>query len=390
MNDLCVDIGTLSLNRFGEELCGDNVQIVKKEDNSVVIVLADGLGSGVKANILSTLTSKIISTMIAASMSLEECVSTIAATLPVCSKRGIAYSTFTIIRIKNNTEAEIIQYDNPMVILLRNGKSVDYPVTTRILEGKRILESRISLQLDDVFIAMSDGAVYAGVGRKLNFGWQRENIIEYIEANYDYRLSAKTITSLLIDKCAGLYCGEPGDDTTFATVQVRRRKACNLMIGPPADPNDVNRMMSLFFSRQGRHIVCGGTTSNLAADYLNEKIETQIEYIDPEVPPTARINGVDLVTEGVVTVSRVLEYARNYLEDNSCYALWGVRQDGASRIARLLFEEATDICFYVGKAINPAHQNPDLPIHFNIKIQLIDELAACLSKMGKTIHVSYF
>lgn len=390
MNDLCVDIGTRSLNRFGEELCGDSVQIVKRDDNTTILVLADGLGSGVKANILSTLTSKIISTMIAAAMSLEECVATIAATLPVCSKRGIAYSTFTIIRIADSTEAEIIQYDNPMVVLLREGKNVDYPVDIRIIEGKKIMQSRISLKQDDVFIAMSDGAVYAGVGQKLNFGWKRENIIEYVEANYDYRLTAKTITSLLADKCACLYANEPGDDTTIATVQVRKRKACNLMIGPPAAPNDVNRMMSLFFSRQGRHIVCGGTTSNLAATFLNEEVETTLDYIDPNIPPTATIKGVDLVTEGVITISKVLEYARDYLKDNSCYTIWSVRQDGASRIARLLFEEATDICFYVGKAINPAHQNPDLPIHFNIKIRLVDELAACLKQMGKSIHVSYF
>jgi len=99
------------------------IQVVK-DDDTTILVLADGLGSGVKANILSTLTSKIISTMIAAHMGIEECVNTIMSTLPVCKVRGIAYSTFTIIKITNNTYAEIIQYDNPLVILLRNGKNM--------------------------------------------------------------------------------------------------------------------------------------------------------------------------------------------------------------------------------------------------------------------------
>ena len=108
MNDLCADIGYKSINHVGEELCGDHVDVVEENENSTVIVLADGLGSGVKASILSTLTSKIISTMMAAGLPIEECVSTIAATLPVCSLRGVAYSTFTIIHLLNNEIAEII------------------------------------------------------------------------------------------------------------------------------------------------------------------------------------------------------------------------------------------------------------------------------------------
>ncbi len=390
MNSLCVDFGYTSVNKDGEQLCGDRVEYVRNDKNSTVMVLADGLGSGVKANILSTLTGKIISTMIANGMSLEDCVSTIASTLPVCSKRQVAYSTFTIVKINDNSEAELIQYDNPHVILLRGGKHYDYPMQKRIVEGKEIYESKVELQVDDVFISMSDGAIWAGVGMNMNFGWQRENIIDFVEANYDNRLSAKSISSLVVDQCNSLYGGRPGDDTTVSVVRLRSRKPCNLLMGPPKSPDDVNKMMALFFSKEGRHIVCGGTTSSLAAGYLGKEVRTELEYLDPEVPPAAKIDGVDIVTEGVITVSKVLEYAKNYLDDNSLYEKWSCGRDAASRIARLLFEEATDINFYVGKAINPAHQNPDLPITFSIKIRLVDELAECLKKMGKTIKVSYF
>lgn len=390
MNKLCIDVGYRSLNKHGQQLCGDSIQIVRKNDNSMILVLADGLGSGVKASILSTLTSKIIATMMANSMTLEDCVSTIAATLPVCNKRGIAYSTFSIISVNQNGESEIIQYDNPMIIFLRDGKNFDYDVQTRIIGNKKIYESKIKIKQDDVLIAMSDGAVYAGVGQKLNFGWKRENIIKFIEDNYDPKLTARTITSLITEKCAELYEEKPGDDTTIATIKVKKQMQCNLMIGPPADPNDVDKMMSLFFAKEGCHIVCGGTTSNLAARFLNKKIETSLDYVDPEIPPTAIIEGVDLVTEGVITISRVLKYARDYLNDNSLYIEWSIKEDGASQIARLLFEEATNISFFVGKAINPAHQNPDLPIQFNIKINLIEELAEALREMGKTVEINYF
>jgi hypothetical protein len=194
----------------------------------------------------------------------------------------------------------------------------------------------------------------------------------------------------LLEKCCSLYGGEPGDDTTVCTLRIRRRRPVNLIIGPPASPAEVQKMMGLFFSKEGKHIVCGGITSNLAAEFLGKPLETGILYIDPNIPPMAKIEGVDLVTEGVITIHRVLEYARDYVRGSENYTYWNYGKDGASQIARMLFEEATDINFYVGKAINPAHQNPDLPIGFSIKMRLIEELAACLKEMGKQIKVSYF
>lgn len=404
MNDLCTDIGFVSVNKHGEQLCGDHIEVIS-DDKLTVAVLADGLGSGVKANILSTLTAKIISTMIANSLPVEECVSTIAATLPICKVRQIAYSTYTIICINDNQEAEIIQYDNPHVICLRGGKNLEYPETAEIIMnesgetppiqgplGKKVIyKTKMALHEDDTFIAMSDGAIHAGIGKSLNFGWQRPDIIRYMEEQYNSAYTAKTLSSLLLNKCVSLYGGEPGDDTSICAVKIRRRRPINLLIGPPAEPKDLTKMMSLFFAKKGKHIVCGGTTSSLAAKFLNKALEVGLpRYQDPDIPPTAHIEGVDLVCEGVITISRVLEYAQDYLKDHDEYFRWKDGEDGASQIARLLFEEASDINFYVGRAINAAHQNPNLPIGFSIKMRLIDELANCLKEMGKQIKVSYF
>ena len=392
MNNLCADVGYRSINKKGEQLCGDHVKIIKQGEDNMIMVLADGLGSGVKACILSTLTSTIISTMMANNMSVEECVSTIAATLPVCEVRGIAYSTFTIIHIIDNEEAELIQFDNPHVIMLRDGKNYDYLKSSMEIGGKTIYRSKVSLRINDVFIAMSDGAIYAGVGMELNYGWQRNNIIDYIEKYYENGLTAKTISSIILDKCEELYGGPgmAGDDTTIGAIKIRERNQINLLIGPPSDPADCNKMMTLFFSKGGKHIVCGGTTSSIAAQYLGKTVVPVLDYIDPEIPPIAKIEGVDLVTEGVITINKVLNYAEDYLGKNELYFDWSVKDDGASRIARMLFEEATDINFYVGRAVNPAHQNPNLPINFSIKMRLVDQLSECLDKMGKRIKVSYF
>ena len=389
MNDLCCDIGFKSINHAGEQLCGDHVDIADQEDGSTVIVLADGLGSGVKASILSTLTSKIISTMLAAGLSLEECVETIAATLPVCSVRGVAYSTFTILRIIQNRTAEVIQYDNPHVILLRDGANWDYPRQEMFIGGKKIYRSVIHLQENDVFIAMSDGCPHAGIGVGYNFGWKQEDIISYMEAMNLCGYSAKLLSTMLVDECDRLYGGKPGDDATSCVVRMRRRVPMNMLFGPPGNRDDVNRMMSLFFAKEGKHIVCGGTTSSLAAKWLNKPLRPSLDF-EGDIPPIAKLEGVDLVTEGVITVNRVVQYAQDFIADNNCYDEWNNQKDGASMISRLLFEEATDINFYVGRAINPAHQNPDLPINFSIKMNLVQELSAALQKMGKRIKVSYF
>ena len=390
MNDLCADIGYKSINHYGEELCGDHVDIVEENENSTVIVLADGLGSGVKASILSTLTSKIISTMMAAGLSIEDCVSTIAATLPVCSVRGVAYSTFTIMHVVNNDTIDIIQYDNPHVIVLRDNVNYDYPKTEMNIEGKKIYKTSLKLRENDIFIAMSDGCPHAGLGGRYNFGWKREEIVEYMTAVSYCGYTAKNMATMLVDECDKLYGHKPGDDTTSCVIKIRKREPMNILFGPPSNRDDCNRMMALFFSKEGKHIVCGGTTSSIAAKYLGKPLRASLNFESSDVPPTAELEGVDLVTEGVITINKVLEYAKDYLGENKHYEHWNFKRDGASMICRLLFEEATDINFYVGRAINPAHQNPDLPITFSIKMNLVEELSACLKKMGKRIKVSYF
>ena len=390
MNDLCADIGYKSINHYGEELCGDHVDIVEPGEDSTVIVLSDGLGSGVKASILSTLTSKIISTMLAEGLSLEECVETIAATLPVCSVRGVAYSTFTIIHLKNNQTAELIQYDNPHAIIIRDDQNWDYPKTEMNIGGKKIFRSVINLQENDVFVAMSDGCPHAGIGMSYNFGWKREDIIDFVETLAPAGYTAKTLSTMIVDECDKLYGHKPGDDATACVVRIRKRVPMNMLFGPPSNRDDADRMMSLFFSKEGKHIICGGTTSSIAAKFLGKTLKPTLLFEESDVPPIAELEGVDLVTEGVITVNKVVEYAEDYLGENKFYEHWSFKRDGASLICRLLFEEATDINFYVGRAINPAHQNPELPINFNIKMNLVEELSKSLKKMGKRIKVSYF
>lgn len=386
-NNLCSEIGYMSINHYGEQLCGDHVEIVENDDSSI-IVLADGLGSGVKASILSTLTSKIISTMLAAGLDIRDAVETIAATLPICSERNTAFSTFTIIRLVDNIHADIIQYENPNVIMLRNGVHYEFPLTTMTIGEKTIYRSTVELADGDIFVAMSDGILYASEDGVLNNDWSRDKLIEFLEPLSRAELTAKLLTSLILEETNRLYGGKPFDDATVCVIKIRQRQTVNIAIGPPEDMSDNHRMMALFFAKEGKHVVCGGTTAKIAAEYLGVPVQTNLTSPDPDIPPISVIEGVDLTTEGIITVDKILSYATDYVKDNRSFEQWCYKKDGASLAARLLFEDATDINMFIGHAANPAHN--EMPINFNVKMQILKKLSKRLKEMGKRVKVLDF
>lgn len=389
--DLFIEADYGSLNKYNEELCGDKVEIIRNED-SVIIVLADGLGSGVKANILSTLTSKIIGTMLSSGASIDEAVETIVNTLPVCKERKIAYSTFSILQIFDSGQGYLVEFDNPPIIQLNKGKFKDLERENREINGKLIKESRFIVAPEDIFVMVSDGAIHAGVGQTLNLGWQWDNVKEYAERIYKEGISAKHFANLLLSVCDNLYAKKPGDDTTVAAVKVRKNMRVDVMIGPPVDRQADCYVVDKFISGEGRKVVCGGTTSQIVCRELGKEIVTNLNYLNPSIPPTAEIEGIDLVTEGILTMGRALEYAKEYISSkNTTHDFFGFnKQDGASRLARLLLEESTSIHFFVGRAMNPAHQNPGLPLSLGFKLKLVEEMTECLKSLGKHVVVDYF
>lgn len=390
MNNLACDIGYKSINHFGEQLCGDHVDIVEQQDDgSKIIVLADGLRSGVKASILSTLTSKIISTMLARGMTLRDCVWTIVRTLPVSSEYGVAYSTFTIIHLTNDERLEMIQYENPWVIFLRDGQPVEYEKTAIQVEDKTVYRSEFSIREGDVIVAMSDGVPGANSEISYNKNWDLPQIADFVSTFASVGYSAKTLAGMLVDECFKLYGGKPIDDTTACVVRVQKRQQVNVLFGPPRNRFDNNRMMRLYFSKTGKHIVCGGTTAKIAADYLGTKIRVSTKYKNVGGPPMSEMDGVDLVTEGIVTIDKVVKYAKDFVAENKHYDEWSTAHDGASLVTRMLIEDATDVDFFVGQAVNPAHQSM-ADFNFNVKMQLVKELVDCLREMGKTVRIGYF
>lgn len=387
MKNTTVESGFVSICKHNESICGD-FSIIERQGENTTAVLSDGLGSGVKANILATLSAKILSTLTMSNMSIEECVHTVAATLPVCKVRHLAYATFSMLRINGRDEAYLAQFDNPTAILLRDGKSIDYDRTCKIISGKEVYESSLKLQLGDMLILITDGVTAAGIGKTMTDGWGRDNVVKFVEEWYTPDISPQRMASILIEACQDLYLGSPDDDTTALIFQLRERRVANIMIGPPEHKEDDNRILRLFFAKQGMHIVCGGTTAKTVSAFLNKPILPTEDMGSPEVPPTAHIDGVDLVTEGVITLGKVLELAKLHTSGKLVPGELKEKTDGASRIAKMLFEDATDINFFAGQAINPAHQEGGMGIDFHAKLGLIKALEEELVKMGKYVKIS--
>ncbi|WMJ22088.1 SpoIIE family protein phosphatase [Paludicola sp. MB14-C6] len=388
---LFIDEAHESLFKYGEELCGDKVEIVRQDD-FFLAVLADGLGSGVKANILSTLTSKIIATMLAKGATLVEAVETIASTLPVCSERGIAYSTFTIVKIENSGMVYLAEFDNPSTVYLKNNIVTPIQRDELSIEGKTIYISYFQAEINDMIVSFSDGVVHAGVGRLLDLGWQYDNIVGYIKENMNSEVTPRTLCRKLLASVNTLYMDKPGDDSTVCAMRIKPIKPLTVMVGPPMNSDLDKVVVDKLMYNQGLKVVCGGTTSQIVSRITGKELDVQIDYENPAVPPTAKISGIDLVTEGVLTLRKCLEYMKLFTEsgqDNlEHFAL--NKQDGATRLTRIMLEECTEIHFLVGQALNPAHQNPGMPVSLGLKLNLIKDLAKELQKTGKKVSIEFF
>ena len=387
---LKVDIAYKSLNKRNEELCGDHIELLKTE-NSTILILADGMGSGVKANILSTLTAKILGTMLYNGSSLDECVETIAKTLPICQVRQVAYSTFTILQIYDSGETYIVDFDSPGRIFMRDGKLLELPFYECEVAGKKVKECRIYAQTGDLFILMSDGVTHAGVGRFCDFGWGIDGVSQYIEAHYAGQEMPSRITTGLTEYCRELYEQSPGDDTTVAAVRVIDKKMVKIFTGPPINQEDDERMVQEFIQTDGVSVVCGGTSANIVSRVLGKPLEVSLEYFSADVPPMATLEGIDLVTEGIVTLNRVLQLFKQYNEGELSRDFFDQldQKDGGARLAKLLIENCTDLKLFVGRTINAAYQNPMIPFDFNLRVALIEQLKEAIEKAGKTVSISY-
>lgn len=373
-----------SVAKKGEEVCGDNVEIIKQND-STIIVLSDGLGSGIKANILATLTTRIAIGMVDKELPLPEIIGTIVETLPICEVRKIAYSTLAILKINNNGNAHLIEMDTPSAFLLHKNEVKSINTKASEIKGKTLKEAKFKLDRSDMLFLVSDGVLHAGIDGLLNFGLGWDGVADHLEQIASRKKDLKYIINKMAGVCQAYYFNEPGDDFTILGVKYRKYRKMTMLTGPPRKKEDDGLVIQKLINSEGKKVISGGTTAQIAARELNRELKTNFDYPDPDLPPVSHIDGIDLVTEGLLTLNQVLEFLRNYKQGQ----MLPEGEDGASIILRYLLQ-CDYINIIVGRSMNESHQSLNLPLELGVRSQVVDRIAHHLRKLNKKVEIEWY
>jgi len=385
-----VEVACKQLSRDGEELCGDSVKITSTPE-SFVVVLSDGLGSGVKAHILSTLTAQIAGSMFERGATVEEVMETLVETLPECRQRKLAYATFAMLKVLNGRRASLIEYDSPPLILIRDGQIVDLAMKERSVNGRTIREANFDLQIGDYMVLVSDGYEHAGVGGLYRLGWGWDNIAVAVKRWCATGGDAQILVDALVRTCLKLYNGKPGDDATAVVMRVRNAVRVSIWTGPPADRDRDVAAARWLTQAEGIKVICGGMTAQIAARVMEKPL--QVEWVPPSrrkegqlgrrkgTPPTARLDGIDLVTEGILTLGQALELLKAHETVHDLPK----DSDAATRLARILLS-SDDIHFLVGTAINP-NQVADVVRGETMRMMYVRDIIRELERRNKQVSL---
>ncbi len=353
----------------GERICGDVFlsQRVIGEDRTIV-VLSDGMGHGVKANVLATLTATMALNFTKEHKEINKIAEIIMNTLPVCSVRQMSYSTFTIVDIEHNGTTQILEYDNPECFVMKGTEKFDPGWQCVILQsetnaGKELRYCSFVPQKEDRIIIWSDGIPQSGMGSDdFPFGWTIEGVQQFVLklVKNEHNISARKLATKVVNRAYVNDGYHPKDDTSCATIYFREPRKLLICTGPPYDKENDKKLAQMYREFEGKKIISGATTGDIISRELNVTIENSFEFIDPDLPPISHMDGADLVTEGILTLSKVVEILRNFNETST------LGNGPADLIVKMLLE-SDEIHFLVGTGINIAHQDPNLPVELEIR-----------------------
>jgi hypothetical protein len=390
-----VEVGHFQCNHTGEKICGD-VFLSQRipEENRILCVLSDGMGHGVRANVLATLTATISLNFSIEHKDANAIAGIIMKALPVCSERGLSYSTFTIVDIMTGDElASILEYDNPQTIIMR-GNQIYEPQWTHVkyeddVADKRVMDlKKVSFvpQIEDRIIFCSDGIVQSGMGKGITMGWGRNNLIKFIRETVEDTptVSATDLSEMVVKRAIANDLQAPKDDLTCAVTYFRKPRKMLLCTGPPFSPEKDHEFALILKHFDGKKVVSGATTTSIIARELEREVVDE-DIIDPTLPPSSKMNGIDLVTEGVLTLNKVFNLLDAVASGNK--AQFG--KGPADRICRLLLE-SDEIYLLVGTKINESHHDPNMPVEIEIRKHLIRRLTKILAdKFMKVVIIKY-
>ncbi|PMQ02022.1 MAG: stage II sporulation protein [Dictyoglomus sp. NZ13-RE01] len=368
-------------NKEGEEVCGDTIKI-KRDEKKVAITVSDGLGSGIKASILSTLTASMATTMLFNNIPIEDTLKSILATLPVCKVRGISYANFVNLLFEREIDTlHIVEYEFPAVLFFRGNQYIPIPKDKQNILDKEIFYTNIQVEAGDIVFVMTDGVIQAGLGSKnYPLGFGLDNVKREIRNLLLHKIAPQEIVQYLIDKTKKLDFGLKGDDALVCSLYFRPYKQVNVLVGPPSSPDLDEMVVNKFINLIGSKVICGGTTAQIVSKYLNKEIRIDLHTISDDSPPIGIMEGIDLITEGIITLTQVFRF----LDGQDSVLGYG------ARILLDLLLDADCINFMVGKAINPVYQNPLFCYDISIKVRIVEDIARILRNKGKLVSIEYF
>ncbi len=375
-----------------QRICGDVFLSERiKEEDRVIAVLSDGMGHGVKANVLGSLTAKMAMNFTKEHRDPARIAEIIIKTLPVCSERKIAYSTFGIIDIDSDGKVSIIEFETPQCIITRGGKEFDPEWQCIIIDTpdqskRELLYCSFNAKKEDRITFFSDGIEQSGMGSEKNpFGWPRDKITEYILnlINQTPDISGQNIANKLVNRANMHDNYAPLDDTTCGAIYFREPRKMLLCTGPPYEKSRDEEYGEIVRKFNGIKVLCGGTTADIMANVLNRKVEDLFEFHDPDLPPISKMDGINLVTEGILTLSKVARILEEYSKKTT------IGKGPADLIVKH-FLESDEIRFVIGTRINIAHQDPNLPMELEIRRTVIKRIAKLLEdKFLKQVSMEY-
>lgn len=387
-----IEVGSAQRNHVGERICGDVFLSEKvKEEGRVVVVLSDGMGHGVKANLLATLTATMAMNFTKEHKDAQKIAEIIMSTLPVCSERKISYATFTIIDIEKNGQTTILNYDNPDAIIMRADEEFKPEWHTMTIGGndnnaKEIRACTFRLQKEDRMMIMSDGITQSGLGKgKYLLGWGEENVREMITGLIHDQpfISAAKLSTMIVNKAHANDGYQAKDDTSVAVVYCREPRRLLICSGPPFEKDKDKELANIVKNFDGKRILCGGTTADIISRELDIPIEDNLEFDDPDLPPISKMKGIDLVTEGILTLSKTFGLLKDYGPSSE------LGKGPADLIVKQILD-SDEIHFMAGTAINIAHQDPSLPVELEIRRSVIKKIADILEeKFLKEVSVRF-
>jgi hypothetical protein len=381
-NKFYIEVDCQQKNHEGERICGDVFLSERiKSEGRTIVVLSDGMGHGIKANMLATLTATMALNFTKEHKDVNRIAEIIMNTLPVCSQRKISYSTFTIIDIETTGTTTILEYDNPNTIIFRDNKKFDPEWKCITLQseknaGKELRSCTFQAQIEDRLIFCSDGITQSGLGSdKYPFGWGVDNLEVFAKRliTNDPKLSAYKLSGKIVNIAYQNDGYHAKDDTSCASIYFREPRKLLICTGPPYEEDRDKQLADAVRNFDGRKILCGATTGDIISRELNLKITDSFEFEDPDLPPISYMPGIDLVTEGILTLSKVSEILKVY---NNNYQLG---KGPADQIVKLI-KDSDEINFIIGTRINIAHQDPNLPVELEIRRTVVKRIAKTLEQ----------